>query len=321
MRIGRKTPKKEKATMSVSLYGNLFFVVLELGMAIYTSSQAVLLDAVYDGIEFFMLLPSVFLIPLLYKPSNEKHPFGYMQIETVFIVVKGITMTAVTIGLIANSMNIVLHGGRVVSFDTVAGFELTACLIGIAVTLYLKYRNSTMNSPLIQAEMQGWEIDSIISIGMAAAFFLPAVLPFPWIQALVPYLDSILTIILSMIMLPMPIKTVISGIRDLLLISPGEETIQEIRDLVEPELRGCRYSDLYYEVVKTGRKLWISVYITLEKDELSVRRFKIYQKRCISALAQKYTDFYFELLPEIELDPGEMEEIVKEAVDGEGLRG
>lgn len=46
--------------MSVSLYGNLFFVVLELGMAIYTSSQAVLLDAVYDGIEFFMLLPSVF---------------------------------------------------------------------------------------------------------------------------------------------------------------------------------------------------------------------------------------------------------------------
>ena len=77
-----------------------------------------------------------------------------------------------------------------------------------------------MNSPLIQAEMQGWEIDSIISIGMAAAFFLPTVLPFPWIQALVPYLDSILTIILSMIMLPMPIKTVISGIRDLLLISP-----------------------------------------------------------------------------------------------------
>ena len=321
MRIGRKTPKKEKATMSVSLYGNLFFVVLELGMAIYTSSQAVLLDAVYDGIEFFMLLPSVFLILLLYKPSNEKHPFGYMQIETVFIVVKGITMTAVTIGLIANSMNIVLHGGRAVSFDTVTGFELTACLIGIAVTLYLKYRNSTMNSPLIQAEMQGWKIDSIISIGMAAAFFMPKFITFSWFQPWVPYLDSILTIILSMIMLPAPVKTVISGIRDLLLISPGEETIQEIRELVEPELRGCRYSDLYYEVVKTGRKLWISVYITLEKDELSVRRFKIYQKRCISALAQKYTDFYFELLPEIELDPGEMEEIVKEAVDGEGLRG
>lgn len=46
--------------MSVSLYGNLFFVIVELVTAIITSSQAVLLDAVYDGIEFFMLLPSIF---------------------------------------------------------------------------------------------------------------------------------------------------------------------------------------------------------------------------------------------------------------------
>ena len=59
--------------MSVSLYGNLFFVILELIMAVVTGSQAVLLDAVYDGIEFFMLLPSVLLIPLLYKPSNDKY--------------------------------------------------------------------------------------------------------------------------------------------------------------------------------------------------------------------------------------------------------
>ena len=124
MRIGRKSPKKEKKAMTVSLYGNILFVVLELIMAIITSSQAVLLDAVYDGIEFCMLLPSVFLIPLLYQPSNEKYPFGHMQLETVFVVVKGITMSAVTIGMIANSINILFHGGHRVAFDVVAWFEL-----------------------------------------------------------------------------------------------------------------------------------------------------------------------------------------------------
>ena len=39
--------------MSVSLYGNVVFVVIELIMAIATGSQAVLLDAVYDGVEVF----------------------------------------------------------------------------------------------------------------------------------------------------------------------------------------------------------------------------------------------------------------------------
>ena len=56
MHVGRKTQKREKSAMSVSLYGNLLFVVIELIMAIVTSSQAVLLDAVYDGVAFVMLL-------------------------------------------------------------------------------------------------------------------------------------------------------------------------------------------------------------------------------------------------------------------------
>ena len=166
MRIGKKSPKREKRAMTVSLYANLFFVVIELIMAIVTSSQAVLLDAVYDGIEFVMLLPSVFLIPLLYQPSNEKYPFGHMQLETVFIVIKGTTMAAVTVGLIMNSVDIILHGGRRISFGTVAWFELFACVLGIIVTLYLRRKNKGLNSPIVEAEMQGWKIDSLISFGM-----------------------------------------------------------------------------------------------------------------------------------------------------------
>ena len=121
MHVGKKSQKREKSVMSVSLYGNVVFVVIELVMAIATGSQAVLLDAVYDGVEFFMLLPSVFLIPLLYRPSNEQHPFGYMQLETLFVVVKGITMAAVTFGLIFNNIHLMLHGGHIVSFHTIAG--------------------------------------------------------------------------------------------------------------------------------------------------------------------------------------------------------
>lgn len=309
MHVGRKTPKKEKSAMTFSLYGNLVFVILELVMAIYTSSQAVLLDAVYDGIEFFMLLPSIFLIPLLYKPSNEDRPFGYMQVETLFVVVKGITMTAVTIGLIANNINILLHGGHMISFNTVAYFELSACILGIIVSVYLKCKNKHLNSPIVTVEMEGWQIDSLISLGMTAAFLFPAVIPFDWFKPVIPYLDQIITIVLSMIMIPVPIKTVISGIRDLMLMPPEEETIQEIKQTVEPIIDTYNCSNIYYDIVRTGRKLWISVYLTLEKDEISLTRFKIAQTKCIDALTLKYSDFYFELLPDIEFDADQLKNI------------
>ena len=118
-----------------------------------------------------------------------------------------------------------------------------------------------------------------------------------------------ITIVLSMVMIPVPIKTVVTGIRDLLLISPEEETVQDIKGLVEPIIRESNCSDLYFEIVRTGRKLWISAYITLDKDELSVRKFKMLQARCIAALTHHYTDFYFELLPEIEFNLEEIEKI------------
>ena len=283
MHVGRKAQKREKKAMSVSLYGNLFFVIVEIVMAIYTSSQAVLLDAIYDGVEFCMLLPSLFLIPLLYKPSNEKHPFGYMQIESMFVVVKGITMTGVTVGLILNNIEIMIHGGRKVAFDTIAWFELFAFFLGITVSIYLKYKNRLMDS----------------SFGMAIAFFLPVLLPFPWFRPITPYLDQIITVTLSIFMLPTPIKTVITGLRDLFLIPPEEETVDEIKETIEPVLNAYGYKKLSYDILRTGRKLWISVYITFDKDLVSITRFKIVQNFCIQALAKKYTDFYFELLPDI----------------------
>ena len=300
MHVGKKMQKREKSAMSVSLYGNLVFVVIELVMALVTGSQAVLLDAVYDSVEFCMLLPSIFLSPLLYKPSNEEHPFGYMQIETIFVVVKGITMTAVTFGLIFNNINLMLHGGHIVSFHTVAGFELFACILGIIVTVYLYYKNKQMESPLINMEMQGWRIDSFISLGMTVAFLLPMLIPFDWFQHIVPYLDQLITIVLSLVMIPTPIHTVITGIRDLMLIPPEEETIDDIKETIEPIIGVYGHKNLYYDIVRTGRKLWISVYISFEKDIVSLSKFKQLQDQCIKALASKYSDFYFELLPDIE---------------------
>ena len=302
MQGNKKTIKKEKSAMTVSLYGNLFFVIAEIIMAIYTGSQAVLLDGVYDGIEFFMLLPSVLMIPLLYKPATEKRPFGYMQLETIFLVVKGITMSAATIALIANNITLLLHGGRQISFSTVAYFELFGCGLGLAVTIYLKIKNRSLNSPLIMMEMEGWKIDSIISLGMTAAFLIPIVLPFGWAKQLAPYLDQIITIVLSVIMLPVPVKSVITGIRDLMLMPPEEEIISDIKQTIDPIISRYNCAEIYHEIVKTGRKLWISAYVTVEKDQGSLLKFRQVQAECIDALAEKYTDFYFELLPEIEYD-------------------
>ena len=101
-------------------------------------------------------------------------------------------------------------------------------------------------------------------------------------------------------MLPTPIHAVVTGLRDLFLLPPEEETVQNIKDIITPILDAYGYDKLYFDIVRTGRKLWISVYITFDRDEISISRFKIVQNFIIQALSKEYQDFYFELLPDIE---------------------
>ena len=86
-----------------------------------------------------------------------------------------------------------------------------------------------------------------------------------------------------------------------MLIPPEEENNRRHqKKTVEPIIGIYGHNNLYYDIVRTGRKLWISVYITFDKDIVSLAKFKHLQDKCIKALAQKYPDFYFELLPDIE---------------------
>ena len=58
MHVGKKSQKREKSVMSVSLYGNVVFVVIELVMAIATgSSWQSSRDAAHYGGSFYAACP------------------------------------------------------------------------------------------------------------------------------------------------------------------------------------------------------------------------------------------------------------------------
>lgn len=299
MHATRTKQKKERSALNISLIAGLVFALLEVIIAIYTRSQAVLLDGFYDGVESVMIVISIGLVPFLYKSSNEKRPFGYLQLESVFVVIKGFTMAAITIGVIVSNVELALTGGRKIAFDSIAYFELFATFLSIFVIILLKKKNAKMHSPLVTLEIQEWTIDTIASLGMAVAFLLPMFIKSHWFSHLVPYLDQIIAITLSFFMLPTPIRAIRTGLRDIFLIAPEEETVDEIKNIVDPILDANGYHHLYYDIVRTGRKLWISVYITFDRDEISISCLRIMQSLIINALKKEYQDFYFELLPDI----------------------
>lgn len=295
----RLEEKKEQVALKISLGAGILFVLVELLVAILSKSQAVLMDSVYDTSELVMILFSLKLVPLLYKPVSEKQPYGYSQVESLFIAIKGFVLVSVTVALIVNNVQIMFHGGRDVQFLPIAYFELFATVLGGAVMLILRRMNRLANSPILRTEIMEWTIDAVASFGMALAFFLPALIHHPWLERMLPYLDQVIAIFLSFFVLPLPIRAVVTAMRDIFLMAPEEETMRIIKEKCGPILTYYGLEEATYDVVRTGRKVWISIYILPMDEFISVTLYSKVQDLLEVSLAEEFNDFYIELLPDI----------------------
>ena len=64
---------------------------------------------------------------LLYKPVTEKHPYGYAQVESLFLLVKYSVLLALTCNLMIENIKLLLHGGHDVDAGSIAIFVAGSC--------------------------------------------------------------------------------------------------------------------------------------------------------------------------------------------------
>ena len=97
--MGKKTTdtlvreKQEQRILQISFWSGAGFVIAEFIMTLYSHSQSVLTDTVFDAVELLIIALTMFIVPLFYRPVSEKHPFGYSQLESIFIQLKGFMVT------------------------------------------------------------------------------------------------------------------------------------------------------------------------------------------------------------------------------------
>jgi len=294
----QKRIKAEKRILNISMSGVVFFIIVEGIMALITSSQSILMDTIYGAADLLMIIISVKIIPLLYKPTSEKHPYGFSQMEAIFITIKGSMLAAVTVGLVMNNIQIMLKGGNHVPFTKIAIFELVVGFICCSILLLIIKLNKKLESSLVKAEIDAWIIDSVASMGLAVAFILPAIIHTDWMDNFAPYLDQVVAIILSALILPLPVKIAISGLKDLFLLAPDEETVTIIKEIGQGVLNRYNLEQTIYDVIKTGRKIWISIYFKSNNDVISVSMIQKARNELEGELKKEFSDLYVELIPE-----------------------
>ena len=264
------TERKEKQILMLSFLSGLLFAIAEFIFAIYSHSQSALTDAVYDASELVFIALLLFLTPLFHKPVSEKHPYGYFQVESIFVIIKSVMMLSVTMGVSAEVLDSALSGGNIVNNAQVSIFQCCLGVASIIIFLIMKRLNRNLSSPTIEAELLGWKLDIVYSMGMALAFLVSLYLKKTPLGFISPYFDQIVAVVVMVFMLPESIKVLWRAVKDVFLFSPNKVYMDEVKAICNPILDEYNFNPVFFDITKTGRHLWIAVYFRIEDASLEV---------------------------------------------------
>lgn len=277
--------KIEQKILLISFIMGMLSSMVEFIVAIVIKSQSVLMDAAYDAAELVVIGLTLCLTRLFHKPISEKHPFGFTQVESVFIVIKYFMMISVTVGLLSSTIQVMLSGGNITNNSFIAIFQFVLALSGFAALIMMKRYKRKTTTPLIDFEIYGWKIDIFFSLGLSLAFFISLFLEGTKFAPILPYFDQIMAIIIVLCMIPGVIGKLLAAMRKMFLFAPDSETIETIKENAKNVLRKYEYLIDSCEVYYTGSLLWTDVYFRTQEQEIIVKEFESARKELQTVLS------------------------------------
>ena len=291
--------KYEKYIMNISMIGSVLFMIAEGVMAFWTRSHSILMDCIFDLTDLIMIGPFLLLVPLLYKPVTERRPYGFAQVESLFVVIKYSVLLAITVRLVWDNFYAILRGGREVDGGKIAVFELIVCACCLIVYMLLHYFSRRYASMTIQAEIYIWKLDVISSLGVSLAFFVEQFLQKTTWNHLASYIDPIVAIIMSCLLLVEPVKMIIHNVKSLILFAPDQEIMDSIRQIAEHHMDKIHYDIVFLDVIQTGRKTWVEIYLTSHNRIINTKILLQLRNDIRAELQQVFDQVYVELIPSL----------------------
>ncbi len=291
----------EKRILRFSFLGSCVLSGAEVLMAIILHSYSILMDAIFDSAELFMMGPFLVLVPLLYRPVSERHPYGYAQVESLFLIIKYMVLLALILVMVNTNVNVILSGGHLVNLGGIATFEIALCIGSILMYLFLQHMSRKYESPTIHAELYLWKTDIVGSCGIAVAFLAQNLLGDSILAPLAPYIDSVVAIVMSVLLIIEPVKELIRGFKQMMLFSPPQDVMDKVHEVVKRDLEGLPYEATFIDVIQTGRKTWIEVYLreTLDTSLIDVRHWTKLREYVIQDLKDDFDQIYVEFIPDL----------------------
>ncbi|MBU0880816.1 MAG: cation diffusion facilitator family transporter [Candidatus Omnitrophica bacterium] len=255
--------RKQQQTLAVrvSMAGSIALFLISAGVGIAVDSVTLILDAAASLIILTSAFLMNFAINKIHKPADDMYNFGYGKYEPLIVSVQGILIFATCVFAIKFAIQDIVHAEDIANHFLPVVATFAASVLGVFISLYLRRLSRRTGSAMLHAATLHWYMDTALSFGVCFGFICGLLLHRMGFLKMTPYVDPVMAIILALILIGIPVKTVMRNILELLDAAPGDNSYNRIKKVVDtrkPKSLGVHRM----RTRKAGEKIFIDVIFT-----------------------------------------------------------
>jgi cation diffusion facilitator family transporter len=262
-----KQPQEIEAfALKLSMFGYVFMAALGVTFAILTQSEAIMLDGVYSLISFVMAILAGRVAKLVELPGSDMFHFGYAHFEPWLNAIRGLLILLLCSFAFFSAVSALLHEGRPLSPGLGVVYGVGAAAGCILLAILQRRHAEQAGSPLLQVDSRNWFVDGVVSSGVALTFIVATLLQRSQWTHLVPYVDPVLVVTMTVFLIRIPIMTVWENLKEILQVAPEPSVQEHIKSKVRAAVAELPVKDVHVSMVKVGRYFYSLVHLVIPPD-------------------------------------------------------
>ena len=257
---------RERKYLLLSCGGNVLVGCVAIAVAFSSSSQAILLDGLFNLTYFATGLFTVKVASLVARGDDERFPHGYGFFEPLVNGLKGVLVLGVSVMALAGAVEALMSGGRPIAAGMAIAYGVFASATCWIVAWLTSKGAKLTGSPLVSADAENWVVNAAISSCVLLAFVGIFILKLLELDALVPYVDPAVVLAVVALSITVPVRMSWKALMELLNRAPDEEVVRRVTQIVESCLTKLPVKECFVRVIQPGRQRLVLVHAVLEAD-------------------------------------------------------
>jgi cation diffusion facilitator family transporter len=249
---------RDQRLLMFSIWASAGFAVLSSVWGIISGSSMIVFDGLYSFVSIGLSVLAVLALRFSRRGADERFPWGRDAAEPLVVVIKAATLGALCAYAAVGGILDIVNGGREIAVGSAVVYAAIATLGGLTVALVLR-RAARDGSDLVRAEAAEWLGDALLSVGVLIGFLVAYALVAAGRADLAAYVDPGMVTLVSLAFLWVPIKLIVSSLRQILSMAPEPDVLDRLRACVAAVEERYAFSESFLRASKVGNRMDIEI--------------------------------------------------------------